>query len=166
MSKISTKSKVIVAGVAGLSLGISGVAYAYWSTSGVGNGTATTSAGAANLDVQQTASPSDLAPGVASEAVTGTVQNNAANNAHTTQIIVTVASVAPVACATDNYGLVAGSAHAILTSGVQSVTLPFVHDMTPGQLLSMPAFDLGFINKAVLQDECKSAVPTLHYAVS
>ena len=166
MRNLSKKAKTIIAGAAIAGLASAGGAYAYWTTTGAGSGEATTSAGAPNLKVTQLTSPSDLAPGVASEAVTGSVTNNAANNAYTSEIVVTVASVAPSACAVGNYGLVAGTVHGILNAtGAQTITLPFAHDMTPGQTLVMPAFDLGFINKNIPQNECQSAVPTISYNV-
>ena len=50
MRKISTTSKVVLGTVAGATLAASGVAYAYWSTTGSGSGSSTSTATAGTVD--------------------------------------------------------------------------------------------------------------------
>jgi hypothetical protein len=77
MRKISSKSKVIVSAVAGLTLGVSGVAYAFWTTSGTGSGTGSTGTDA-GVVVTGTAATA-LTPATSSS-VTFTVKNNSATS--------------------------------------------------------------------------------------
>ena len=66
-------AKLAVAGAVVMSVLGGGVAFAFWSTAGSGTGTGSTSAGASSLTVTQTSAPTDLAPGVAAEPISGTV---------------------------------------------------------------------------------------------
>ena len=63
MRSISMKSKVVIAGVAAGTLALSGVAYAYWSTTGSGSGNSTSTASAGTVAFQVTFDAGTLAPG-------------------------------------------------------------------------------------------------------
>ena len=74
-------------------IGSGTAAFAYWSSTGMGSGTASTSTGAPNLTVTQASAPSGMAPGIDATAITATVTNNADSKAMVSQVVVSIASV-------------------------------------------------------------------------
>ena len=173
MGKISKRAKVVVAGTALLTAIGGGVAFAYWSTTGTGSGTATSSAGASSLTITQATAPADLAPGVAPEAVTGTITNKAANSAYVNTITVTITGVdsGHPTCSAADFGLTAGApgTTALTKSGAkQTLTLNVQQELaaTNGSV-NFPAFAIGFANDpGSAQDGCKGATPQLSYATN
>jgi hypothetical protein len=179
MRKITKKTAVIVAGSALLVAVGGGVAFAYWTSTGSGTGTATASSGASGVTMTQTGAPTDLAPGVAPEAVTGTVTNGAANSAYVNSLTVAITGVTGglSGCGITDFGLTSGapSATALVknttaapTSTVQSVNLSVGKELAAnGGFVSFPAFNIGFANDpAASQDACKGATPVLTYSTN
>lgn len=154
MPIITRKKLAIGAAVAVVAIG-GGTAYAYWSTSGSGTGSASTSAGAANLTLTQTSVISNLAPGSGSQTITGSVKNNATNNAYVTKVTVSIASVDGGAgsCDATDY---------TLTSPDMAVG----QDLASGASATFTGAQLSFNNKATNQDGCKGATVHLSYAAS
>lgn len=158
MRTFTKKQKVAAAFAAAMVAG-SGTAYAYWSTTGSGTGTAATSAGAANLTVTQTAAPTNLYPGAAAGAITGTVRNNAENAAYVTQVMASIASVTKAANAP------AGTCDAsdyVLSNAAMAVG----KDLASGATEAFSGATLAFNNKTSNQDACKGATVNLAYAAS
>src|SRR4051812_3400163 len=101
----------IVAGSTVGALALGGVAFAYWSTTGSGTGSAATSAGASNLSVVQTNTPSNLYPGGPARAIEGTVTNSNAADGQSQYVdtvtvsidSITQAAGASGACTADDY---------------------------------------------------------------
>jgi hypothetical protein len=62
-------------GASALVIGSAGIAYAYWSTSGSGDGSATTASAAGLVVVNQGTTVSDLSPGSGTQALSGTFDN-------------------------------------------------------------------------------------------
>lgn len=157
--RIPTK-KVAAIAAGAVVLSTAGVAYAYWTTSGSGTGSASTTAGTPNVTVSQTAAPSNLAPGVNAGGITVTVKNNADNNAYVTQVVASIASVtkadgAPAGtCAAGDYTL----SNATMTNGAG--------DLAKDATATFSGATLGFNNKTTNQDACKGATVNLSYAVS
>ena len=157
---MSTKHKVVVATAALLVVGTGTAAYAYWSTSGAGTGSAVTSGGAADLTVTQTAAPTDLAPGVAPGAISVSVKNNAANDVQVNQVVVSITGVtAPSSdathpCSAADYAL----SNPTMTSGAGV--------LAAGSTVSFSGASLAFNPTAANQDGCKGATVQLAYAVS
>lgn len=170
MRKITKRAKIVVAGALVLATVSGGVAFAYWSTTGTGSGTANTSTGASNLSIAQTGAPTDLAPGVAPEAVTGTITNNAANSAYVNTITVTIAGVDSAhsaTCHAADYGLTTGSTALSKSGAVQTLTLDVKQELASNGSVSIPAFNLGFANDpSNPQDGCKGAIPQLSYTTN
>ena len=169
MRKITKKTAVIIAGSTLLVAVGGGVAFAYWSSSGTGTGSATTSAGASNLTITQTGAPADLAPGVAPEAITGTIANGAANSAYVNSLTVTITGVTGGAagCTAQDYGLTTGTAALVKSSASQTINLPVGQNVASGASTSFPAVNIGFANDpASNQDACKGATPTLSYSTN
>jgi len=173
MNKFTKRTLAIGAGAAVLAS--AGVAYAYWTTSGSNTGSATSSAGAANLTVTQGTVPTGLAPSVAPAAVPGTIKNNAANSAYVTKLQVTITGVTGVgtadathpACTAADYGLSTGSTALAKSSAVQTIALPINDELDSLETINFPAVNVGFANdSAANQDTCKGATPQLSFVVS
>ena len=154
MGTFSRKAKLVVAGAVALTAVGGGVAFAYWSTTGSGTGTGSTSTGASSLVVSQTSAPTDLAPGVAAEGISGTVKNTATNNAYVHTVTVSIASVtATGTCDATDYTL-------------SNPTVTINTDLTPGQTVPFSGPTLGFNDKATNQDGCKGATVNLAYSTN
>jgi hypothetical protein len=170
MRKITKKTAVIVAGSTLLVAVGGGVAFAFWSSTGSGTGTAATSAGASNLTISQLTAPSDLAPDVAPEAVTGSISNGAANSAYVNTLTVTIAGVDSAhstGCSAADFGLSTGTTALVKSTAKQILTLTVGTELAHGASVAFPAFDIGFANDpANSQDGCKGAVPQLSYATN
>ena len=170
MRKISKRAKVVVGAAVALTAIGGGVAFAYWSTTGTGSGTATTSQGASNLSITQTGAPSNLAPEVAPGAVTGTITNNAANSAFVNKFTVKITGVDEAhaaTCSAADYGLTTGDVALVKSSATQQLVLDVQTELHTGQTVAFPAFKVGFANDAAaLQDGCKGATPQLSYSTN
>ncbi|PKV97189.1 hypothetical protein ATK30_8161 [Amycolatopsis echigonensis] len=156
MRNITKKTKAVLAGSLVLVAVGGGVAYAYWSTTGTGSGTAAVSAGASNLSITQNSAPTNLAPGVAAGAISGTVKNNSANNAFVHTVTVSIASVATApgavgTCDASDYTL-------------SGATMTVDQDLATGASTGFSGATLGFNNKATNQDGCKGATVNLAYS--
>ena len=168
MRTLSTKQKLVVAGVGAAVLSTSGVAFAYWSSSGSGTGTASTKAPAASqLEVASYTSPSNMAPGVDAAAVTVTVHNKDASSTHAAQVVVTIDSVekasgAPAgACTADDYTLTG----ATMTTGAADLA-PDNAAAGGADQTTFSGASLGFNNTPSNQDGCKGAIVHLGFALS
>jgi hypothetical protein len=154
---MNTKRTVVATTVAFLLIGGGTAAFAYWSTSGSGTGSAATSAGAANLLVTQTAAPTNLAPGVAAGGISVDVKNQAANDVVVNQVVVSIASVTggAGACSAADYTLT----NPVMTNGAGA--------LAAGATVAFSGATLGFNNDPLnSQDGCKGASVNLAYAVS
>ena len=153
MRKLSKKAKAAIVGTTIVAVAGGGVAYAYWTTTGSGTGSAATSDGASNLSIVQTSTISGLAPGVAAQTISGTVTNGATNNAYVDTVTVSIASV------TGGAGSCDASDYTLLNPvmDVQS-------DLAPGASANFTGATLAFNNKATNQDGCKGATVNLAYA--
>jgi hypothetical protein len=160
-----TKKRVIIgATVAAVVLSGTGVAYAYWTTSGTGSGTAATSAGAANLTITQDTTLAAMFPGDSPQTFSATVLNNAANSA-------TVASLG--AYITTNKVGCDGTDFLINGSSTGSIGSPTSLGWTSteiaaaGQASTNGTDTVQFNDKvSTNQDICKAAVVTIHYVAS
>lgn len=159
MPTLSKKSRVAIVGSVVVAIAGGGVAYGYWSTSGSGAGIATSADGAAHLVVEQTAAPTDLAPGVPAGVITGTVRNNAAHSAYIHQVNVSISSVTQAAYATG-------------TCDASDYTLadPIMHvnaELAANGVVTFSGATLAFNDdQANNQDGCKGATVHLQYDVS
>jgi hypothetical protein len=170
MRKLTKKTAVIVAGSTLLVAVGGGIAFAYWTSAGSGTGSATTSTGASSLTVAQATAPSDLAPGVAPEAITGTITNNATNSAHVTSLTVTITGVTGAGaggCTAADYGLTTGTTALDKSTAVPTITVPVGAELASGQSAPFPTVNIGFANSSTAnQDGCKGASPTLSYSTN
>jgi hypothetical protein len=168
MSKISKRAKFVVASAVALTIAGGGVAFAYWSTTGEGSGSATSSAGDSDLTITQTNEPSDLAPSVAPVEVTGSITNNAPNSAYVNEFTVEITSVngAP-GCDATNFGVTTGSTALLKATAKQKLVLNVKKELAKDGSAAFPAFNIGFANDPInSQDECKGAVPQLTFTTN
>ncbi|HEX6357661.1 hypothetical protein [Actinophytocola sp.] len=169
MSKISKKAKFVVAGAVALTMIGGGVAFAYWSTTGEGSGSATSSNGASDLTISQTNAPSGLAPSVAPVDVTGSITNNAPNSAYVNQLTVEITGVdaGHPGCSAADFGLTTGSSPLSKLGATQTLTRPVTTELASGGSVSFPAFKIGFANDpSASQDACKGALPQLKFTTN
>jgi len=164
-----------------------GTAYAYWTTTGAGNGSATTAAGAAGqLTVNQTTTPAtaELAPGLTGDTLAGTVTNPAATSnpdgisyaltavkITLTVVKATAPGTAASACDASDYVITSDNstaAYSVNASGVGTITTEINDagspvDLADGATGAAWTSNVAFVNKpAVNQDGCKGA--TLNFA--
>jgi hypothetical protein len=159
MRNLSKKAKTIIAGAAVIGLATSGVAYAYWSTTGSGAGSASTNAGVINVvEFSQTAAQIDLQlyPGQAAQTIAGTVTNPSTNpqSVYVNTVDATISGVTPTAagillggCDDTNY-VIAGARMSVAT------------DLATGDSKAFSGQTIQFVNKVTPQDGCKNA--TVH----
>jgi hypothetical protein len=170
MRKITKKTAVIVAGSALLVAIGGGIAFAYWSSTGQGTGSATTSAGTSPLTISPAAGPTDLAPGVAPEALTGTIANGGTSSAYVNSLTVTITGVTGGAsgCTSQDYGLTTGSTALVKGTGApQTITVPVGRNVDSGSSTTFPTVNIGFANDpANNQDACEGATPQLSYSTN
>jgi hypothetical protein len=167
MRKHSNKLIAAVAGTAA-AVALSGVAYAYWTSTGSGTGSASTKAPSGlQLEVASHTAPSNMAPGVAAGAITVTVHNKDSNNTKAQQVIVTFGTItgpnidATHPCTSADYTL----SGATMTTGAADLT---ADDALAGgtDQTTFSGATLGFANSASNQDGCKGATVNLSFALS
>lgn len=155
MSKYTKKQKVAVAlGAGALAVAGTGTALAFWTADGSGDGTATTQSTNSSLTVNQTAAPTNMAPGVAAGAIKATVTNGGTSTAHVSQVTVSILSV------TGGVGSCSAADYDLLNP---VMTIP-AEDVAPTATSSVfSGATLGFHNTTSNQDGCKGATVNLHY---
>lgn len=170
MRTLTTKQKLLVAGVGAAVLSTSGVAFAYWSTGGGGTGSATTSSGSTNqLEVTDNSSSlTAMFPGDAAQTITATVTNkNASESYHlaTLKAYLTIDEThATDGCTIGDYMLngVASDGTAASPTDLGITATDLIHGAT-----ATKTFTLHFNNKTdTLQNACKGAVVTIHYVAA
>ncbi len=154
-----SKKIAILSGV--MVLGSAGTAFAFWTASGSGTGSAATSDGASNLVVSQASAPTNLAPGVGAGGISVSVTNNADNKAYVAQVVVSIARVsgpnitASSPCTADDYTL----ANPTMTTGAA--------ELARNASTTFSGATLQFKNSTTdNQDGCKEATVHLAYAAS
>ena len=159
--KISLKKKIAAAAAAATIVGGVGIAYGYWTSTGAGDGSATTGSATNDLLITQSTAPTNLAPGVAAGAITGTIQNTqpiGGQNEHVGSVTVSIASVDKAV------GAPAGTCTAAdytLSDPVMVVN----SDLAPQATANFSGASLAFNNDpANSQDGCQGATVNLHYA--
>ena len=147
--------KVITGVVAGaIVLGGSGVALAYWGTTGRAAGQASTADGAANLTVLHNATLAPMYPGDKPQAITGTIKNNAKNSAYVGQVAISMQVLGGPGCDASDYTLSADS-------------VPVNKDIASGQTIEWSGATIQFNNKPdENQDGCKNATVYLNFVAS
>lgn len=175
MRKITKKTAVIIAGSSLLVAVGGGVAFAYWTSTGSGTGSASTapSATTSSLAVAQTNAPSGLAPGVAPVGITGTITNGGTNSVYVNTLTVTITGVDTAhatGCSAADYGLTTSGSTALVKGSIdapQTVQLTVAKDLAPTASVSFPAVNIGFADNATAdQSGCEGATPQLTFTTN
>ena len=157
MPKFTKKKTVVAAVVALVMFGGALAAYAYWSTTGSGTGSATTGTSAA-ITAVQTSTISDLRPGGAAQTLSGNFTNTT-NNGGSVYVTTVTASISGVSggagsCSAADYTL----ANAVMSVGA---------DIPAGTAQgSWTGATIQFNNTGSNQDGCKGATVALAYAIA
>lgn len=151
-----TKRRSIAAGILLVLALAAGGAYAYWTNSGDGTGSASTGNGGTDqLTVTQTGSITNLRPGGAAQAITGTISNASDADVRVASVSVSLADTTwQPGCSASDY-TVSGS------------PLSVNQDITAGGSISLPAgLTVQFNNTGSNQDGCKDQALVLSFTVS
>ena len=187
MRKHSKKLTAVIAGTAA-AVAVSGVAYAYWTTTGTADGTVAAQAGLSGFTVAQTAvSGTPLYPG-ATQALAGTVKNKDTTSPAQLQTIVATikdptgtnvaGSTGHPACTTADYILVAASGSGWTLNSAKSVAT--LHPNTElakvgtGDTYSFSGLSVQMVDRGDTvagdglgnQDSCKGATFNITYDAS
>lgn len=152
MRKLSMKAKVVVIGVSGATLAVSGVAYAYWTTQGSGTGSATAgdTVAADIIQLTQVGTLSGFYPGSTAQSVMVKAHNPAAFSQKVGNVTVSVAAVG--SCAADNWTVVdSGDSFGVLLPGATSADA--------GQAVAT----IQLRESGANQDACKGVSPVLTF---
>ncbi len=158
MRNLSKKAKMIIAGAAVAGLASTGVAYAYWTTTGSGTGTAVTGTSVA-VTVAQVGSITAMSPGSLPQAVDFSITNPAATNQFITSVAVAITGV------TGPNITIANPCNA----GDYALTQPTATygDLAPGLHSYSPSGStLQLVNSSSNQDGCKGATVALSFSAS
>jgi hypothetical protein len=161
-SSAPTKRKRKVALVAAALVGAASVgAYAFWTSTGAGTGSAATSSGAAAVTVVQTSTVSGLAPGLAPQTLSGNFDNPNSGPVYITDVTASISSV------TKDAGAPAGTCDAsdyTLSNAVMNVGAEVPAGNAQG---SWTGATIAFNNKpGTNQDACKGATVNLAYTAN
>lgn len=158
MSTMSRKTVTIAAALVAVLAG-GGIAFAYWTAGGTGNGTAQTGTNAA-IVVNQTSVVTDMKPGDSPQAVSGNFDNTNSGPAYVATVTASIASV------TKAPGAPAGTCDATdytLAGAVMTVNAEVPAGTGVG---SWSGSTIQFNNKpAVNQDACKGATVDLSFVI-
>lgn len=151
-SNKGNKKRLLAAGiVTAILLGGAGAAYAYWTNTGAGTGSATTGTNAA-ITINQTSSTTGIAPGSGTHALSGTFTNPNDGPVYVNEITVSIDSISGAGvggCEADDY-VIAGS--------------PIQIDAEVDTGTTWSGATIAFVNEAAEnQDGCKTATVNLVY---
>ncbi|EON22599.1 hypothetical protein CF8_3454 [Nocardioides sp. CF8] len=151
----SRRSKVLGVTVALVAIG--GTAFAYWTTTGTGVGSADTGTTAA-VTVIQTSSVTDLAPGSGTQPLSGTILNPNSGPVYVTKIVAVVTAVNDAA-GDPIAGCGAGD-YTIAGTGAVGADVPADDTGSWGNLT------IAFNNTTANQDACKNGQVVIGYTAS
>jgi len=158
MTRFTKKKKIALLAAGVVVVGSSGAAYAYWTNSGSGTGTAVTGTNSA-VTVVQTSSISGMYPGEGTRALSGNFNNPNAGNTYVTAVTAT------------GYAIDATHVTAGCTVAQGNYTLGGTSN-TPGDVAagngvgSWSGLTVQMNNLGTNQDACKGATVTITYASS
>jgi hypothetical protein len=162
--RLTKKSRMIFASAAIIGVVSSGAAYAYWTNSGTGIGTAATGSNVA-ISLTQTSTVTAMAPGIAAQALSGTFGNTNAGPVFVKTVVATVTGTEkPVG--TPNPGCTAADYTIAGTSVVQGATAGLGAQVPTGSAGTWSGLTISFNSTASNQDACKGAVVTIGYSTT
>ncbi len=157
MNSLKKKRTTLAAGTLVLVVA-GGVAYAYWTNSGTGSGSATTGTNVA-LTVNQTGALTALAPGVPAQELSGTFTNTNDGPVFIKTVEATVTGTSIGGCTATDY-TIAG------TSEIGGAAPGAGGNVPAGSSGTWSGLTIAFNDKATNQDACKTAVVTIAYTTT
>jgi hypothetical protein len=175
---LTRKRALLAAGV--LTLAIATVAFAFWSTTGSGTGSAATGSADANgFTVTAGDAPTGIAPGAAAHSLTATIANNSGEAYQLGSVTVTISNVTnsdnsaidPAgACEADDYRLVdndSGDSKTWNAAAGTSATLTVGQSLANGGSYNLSGVGIEFNNSASEdQNGCQGKKVHLTYAAA
>jgi hypothetical protein len=154
-------------------LGAGGAAFAYWTSTGSGAGSAKTGTEVSSLAFTDTTNITDMAPGIAPETISGSVQNTSATqSAFVNSVTATINTVTETPAELAAYGTdgrtpgTSGQAYLCSAADYTISTTPMSvnKDLAPGDSANFTGATIGFNdNASVNQDACQGATVALTY---
>jgi hypothetical protein len=169
MSRLLNRRSIVVASLVAL-LAAAG-AYAYWTQSGSGNGSAASKADGSDIVVNQTSTPANLTPGSTPQALSGTFTNTNAGHVYVGHITATLTSVSngtngTPAITTDDCTI---ADYAIAGGATTANVIDFTTEVASGSPSATPwsGLTIALLDRAgVNQNACKGATINIGYTIS
>lgn len=156
MPRFLKKKSITVLIALVLTVGVAGVAFAYWTSDGTGSGTGTTGSGL-NVTIRQTSTVSAMGPGVAAQTLSGNFDNPGSSTIHVTTVTVSIASVTG--------GPTCNAADYVIVGPAMTVTGNPI--ATGNGVGAWGGATIAFQNSTTEnQDDCKGATVNLAYVAS
>lgn len=155
-----SKKNIFIAAVTVGLLAIGGGAFAYWTLSGTGTGTAQTGATSGAITVVQTSTISNLRPGGAAQTLSGNFNNTDTSPVYVATVTASIASVTKAA------GAPAGACTAAdytLTGATMTVAAQIPVGTAQG---AWSGATIAFNNTGANQDGCQGATVNLSYTTT
>ena len=152
-STLRRKSVLVAAGGVAV-VALSGTAaFAYWTTSGTGTGTAANATGGTAVKVVQVGGITGLVPGGAAQSVGFKINNPATTPQYVTAVTVSIDSVSNAACTVDNFDLA-------------QTTVPVGKDLASGDSATFTGPTIALKDLSTNQDVCKNVTVNLAFTAS
>lgn len=152
--RTSLKRSAAVVGVGALALGVSGVAFAFWTTPGFGTGQADTGDVVA-VKIVQTSVVSDLFPGGPGQALSGTFENDNAGPVFVEQVTASI----PASFSVVKDGKPACTA---LDFAIKQPDRTGA-EVSPDDKSTWAGGTITLVNRSSNQDSCKNVMPPITY---
>lgn len=154
-----SRRNILIAATTVLLLGGGGAAFAYWTLSGSGTGSASTGTVTGTITAVQTSTITNLRPGGAAQTLSGNFTNTDTSPIHVTSVTASISGV------TKAVGAVSGTCDAsdyTLTGAVMPVNANVNSGTAQG---AWTGATLQFNNKATNQDQCQGATVAIAYVI-
>lgn len=160
MSRFTKRTTAVLA--AGIFVVTGGVAYAYWTASGSGDGSAATGTNG-GITVVQTSMPTALYPGGPGGALSGTFMNTNSQPVYVAQVTAAVLNVDGTA-----WSVQANAAKPACTAADFTIVQPTATDaeVRTDDTSTWSGGTITLDDRATNQDNCKSVSPPIHYITS
>lgn len=159
-----TKKVAATIGAGTIAVAASGVAFAYWSTSANGTGSASTDAGVADSLSFTTTAISSMYPGDAAQPLVVKVTNTDAHQKVYVTAVKAYVTTDKTGCTGGDFLI--GATPAPSTAGTAVALNWSGQELAAGGFASTSGDTIHFNNKTSLQDACKGATVTINYVAS
>ena len=160
MRRTNTRRIVIAGATAGAVLLTGGVAFAFWSSTGTGDGAAQVATAASELTVTQVGTPGGLVPGGPAVDIVAEVDNPSATDIQLADVTVTVADVV------DSAGNTIGAGCPVGDFEIEDAPYAGGLILAGGTTGNVTVATVRLLNSAANQNPCKGAVVELSLVAS